>query len=49
MSLSGHVEGMREMRNGHQIFVRKPEGKCQSGRARCAWEDNIKSGVREIG
>jgi hypothetical protein len=40
---------MGEMRNSHNILVRKPEGKRQLGRHRHRWEDNIRMDLREIG
>jgi hypothetical protein len=37
------------MRNVHETFVGKSEGKRSLGRPRHRWEDNIKMGLREIG
>jgi hypothetical protein len=39
---------MEEMRNGHNIFVRKPEGKRPLGSRKLRWEDNIRIDVIEI-
>ena len=33
----------------HRVLVRKPEGKKTLGRPRRRWEDNIKTGLREVG
>jgi hypothetical protein len=44
--VAAHV---REMRNAHRIFVRKPEGKRTHGGPRYRWEDNIKMGFKEMG
>jgi hypothetical protein len=40
---------MEEMRNAHQIVVRKPEGKRPLAGPRHRWEDNIRMDLREIG
>jgi hypothetical protein len=40
---------MGEMRNSHNIFVGKPEGKRLRGRPRRRWEDNIRMDLRDIG
>jgi hypothetical protein len=37
------------MRNAYKILVGKLEGKRPLGKPRGRWEDNIKSGLREIG
>jgi hypothetical protein len=38
-----------ENRNGHRVWVVKPEGKRLLGRHRRRWEDTIKMHLRETG
>jgi len=38
-----------EMRNEYKILVGKPEGMSSLGRPRHRWEDNIRTGLAEIG
>jgi len=38
---TGHVTGMREMKNAYNILVEKPEGKRPLGSSSCRWEDDI--------
>jgi hypothetical protein len=45
----GVVARMGVVRNVHNIFVRKPEGKRSFGRPRRRWEDNIRMDLREMG
>jgi hypothetical protein len=45
----GHVARMGAKRNAYRILEEKPEGKRLLGRPRCAWVDNIKIDLREIG
>jgi len=37
------------MRNGYEILVGKSEGEKQLGGSASTWEDNIRTGLREIG
>jgi hypothetical protein len=39
----------REKRNAYRILEGMSEGKRPLGRLRCAWVDNIKTDLREIG
>jgi hypothetical protein len=39
---------MAEMRNAQRIFMKKHEGRRPLGRPRCRWEDNIKTGFKEV-
>jgi hypothetical protein len=48
MGWAGHVACMGEMRNAHNIVVRKPEGKRPVGRHRHRWEDHTRRDLREI-
>jgi len=45
----GHVVRMGEMRNAHEIFVGKPEGKRPLGRPTDRWADSIRIDRNEIG
>jgi hypothetical protein len=50
MRWSGHVTRIGAMRNAYSTLVGKPEGKNRLvGRSSCRWEDNIKTGPREVG
>ena len=49
MRWTGHVARMGEGRDVHRVLVGKPEGKRPLGRPRCRWEDNIMTGLREVG
>jgi hypothetical protein len=49
MRWAGHVEGMREGRGVCRVLVERPERKRSLGRRRRRWEDNIKTGLREVG
>jgi hypothetical protein len=40
---------MEEVRGAYNILVGRPEGRRPLGRPRRRWEDNIKTGLREIG
>jgi hypothetical protein len=40
---------MGEIRNAHNFFVGKPEGKRPLGKHRSTWEDNIRMDLEEIG
>jgi hypothetical protein len=40
---------MVEVRGAYNISVGRPEGRRQLGRPRRRWEDNIKTGLGEIG
>jgi hypothetical protein len=44
----GHVERLGEMRNSHNILVKKPEGKRPFGRPGRRREGNIRMDVREL-
>jgi hypothetical protein len=44
-----HVARMGELKNSHNILVRKPEVKRPLGRPRYRWEVNIRMDLREIG
>jgi hypothetical protein len=43
-----YVACMGEMRNAYKVLVTKPEGEKLLGRHSHAWEDNIKTGLKEI-
>ena len=45
----GHVVRMGERRGVYRILVGKPEGKRPLGRPKRRWEDNIKTGLQEVG
>jgi hypothetical protein len=45
----GHVARMGEGRGVHRVLVGKSEGKRPLGRPRRRWEDNIKTGLQEVG
>jgi hypothetical protein len=49
MRWAGHVERMREKRNGYRLLVRKPEGNRPGGSPRRRWIDNIKTDLVEKG
>ena len=49
MRWAGHVARMGETRGVYRILVGKPEGKRPLGRPRRRWEDNIKTGLQEVG
>ena len=49
MRWTGHVARVGEGRGVHRVLVGKPEGKRPLGRPRRRWEDNIKTGLREVG
>jgi hypothetical protein len=40
---------MGERRGAYRALVGKPEGRRPLGRARHRWEDNIKTGLLEVG
>jgi hypothetical protein len=40
---------MGEERGVYRILVGKPEGKRPVGRPTCKWEDNIRTGLQELG
>ena len=40
---------MELSRIAYRVLVGKPEGKRPSGRPRLRWEDNIKTGLKEVG
>jgi hypothetical protein len=40
---------MREIINVHKIFVGKPEGKRPLGKQRRRWEDNNRTGLKNVG
>jgi hypothetical protein len=44
-----HAACMREMRNVHKIFIRRPERERPLGRPRHRWQDSIRMGLKEIG
>jgi len=46
---AGHVACMAEGRGVYRVLVGRSEGKRPLGRPRRKWEDNIKTGHREIG
>jgi hypothetical protein len=49
MRRAGHVERMRESRDGYRVLVGKPEGKRPLRKSRRRWEDNIKMDLQEVG
>jgi hypothetical protein len=49
MRWMGHVARMGEGRGVHRVLVGKPEGRRPLGRPRRRWEDNIKTGLQEVG
>jgi len=49
MRWAGHVARMGENRGACRVLVRKDEGKRPLGRPRCRWENNIKTGLQEVG
>jgi hypothetical protein len=49
MRWAGHVARMGERRGVYRVLVWKPEGKRQLGRPRRRREDNIKTGLQEVG
>ena len=49
MKLAGHVARMGERKGVYMVLVGKLEGKRPLGRPRCRWEDNIKTGLQEVG
>jgi hypothetical protein len=40
---------MGHNRNTYKVLIQKPEGKRPLGRSPCTWNDNIKTGLKEIG
>ena len=40
---------MRERRDAYNVLVRRREGKRPLGNPRPRWEDNIKTGIPEVG
>jgi hypothetical protein len=40
---------MEEVRNEYKVLVGKPKAKRLLGRSKSRWEDNIRTGFREIG
>jgi hypothetical protein len=50
MRWNGHVERMGKEKNAFKFLARNAEGKRRLGNRSClAWEDNIKTDVKEIG
>jgi hypothetical protein len=47
MREAGHAARMGDMRNAHNIFVGKPEGKRTLGRYKRRWKD-IRTDLRDI-
>jgi len=45
----GHVARIGERRGVYRALVGKSEGKRSLGRPRRRWEDNIKTGLEEVG
>jgi hypothetical protein len=45
----GHVESMGEVRVTYRVLVGKSEERTSLGRPRCKWENNIKTGLRDVG
>jgi len=41
MGWAEHIAHIGEMRNAHNIFIGKSEGKRPLGSPRCIWEDDI--------
>jgi hypothetical protein len=49
MRWAGHVARMGEGRGVYRVLVGRPEGKRPVGRPKRRWEDNIMTGLIEIG
>jgi hypothetical protein len=49
MKWAGYVAHLGEWRGAYRVLVGNPEGNRLLERLRRRWEDNIESGVREIG
>jgi len=49
MKWAGHVARIGEKRGVYRVLVGKPEGKRPLGRPRRRWDDNIKTGLQEVG
>jgi hypothetical protein len=43
------VVGIGERRGAYRVLVGKPEGKRPLGRPKHRWEDNITTGLQEVG
>jgi hypothetical protein len=49
MRWAANVVCMGEGRGVYRVLVGKPEGRRSLGRRRRRWEDNIKTGLQEVG
>jgi hypothetical protein len=49
MMWTGHVTGIREMRNAYKILVGKPKRKRLLEISRCRWAGNTKTDIKEMG
>jgi hypothetical protein len=49
IKLTGHVAGMRLIRNLYSILLKKPEGKRHLGRREHRWEDSVEMDLKGIG
>jgi hypothetical protein len=38
-----------QKRGAHRVLLRKPEGKRPLGKPRCIWDNDIKTGLQEVG